>query len=55
MTTITDYFEQAQLSMAAYALDLQRGMSDSFRAQEYIAALVNKGMSDIQATEFVKN
>jgi len=28
MATITDYFEQAQLSMAAYALGLYPGMSN---------------------------
>lgn len=27
MTTIAQYFEQAQLSLATYALDLQPGMS----------------------------
>lgn len=54
MATIAAYFEQAQLSMAAYALDLQRGMSDSFQRQAYVAALINKGMSDTQAAEFVK-
>jgi hypothetical protein len=27
MTTITQYFEQAQLSLAAYAKNLQAGMS----------------------------
>jgi len=29
MATITEYFEQAQLSLAAYALDLQPGMSST--------------------------
>jgi len=52
MATINDYFVQAQLSMAAYALNLQPGMSDSFQGDAYRSALVDKGMSVSQATEF---
>ena len=51
MTTIADYFEQAQLSRAAYALDLQRdmfGASDT----DYTSALKTAGMSKKQAEEF---
>src|SRR3972149_4513957 len=54
MTTIANDFEQAQLSLAAYALDLQRGM---FGADDtnYKNALKQAGMSDAQATEFARN
>ena len=48
MATIADYFEQAELSLAAYALDLQQGMSNS----DYTAALVAAGMTDAQAARF---
>ncbi|MEO6976385.1 MAG: hypothetical protein ABI144_11030 [Gallionella sp.] len=50
MTTITQYFEQAQLSLAAYAVGLQKGMSNA----DYIAALKAAGMSDIQTADFAK-
>lgn len=54
MASINDYFAQAQLSMAAYALNLQPGMSDSYLGNAYRSALVDKGMSVAQATEFAK-
>lgn len=54
MATITNYFEQAQLSLAAYSLNLQRGMFGAADTN-YIRALRNAGMSDAQATEFAKN
>ncbi len=50
MTTITDYFAQAQLSMAAYA-SLQSGMFGK-DYPGYVAALVDKGMSQKQAELF---
>ncbi len=50
MATITNYFEQAQLSMAAYA-SLQSGMFGK-DYPGYVAALVDKGMSPKQAEEF---
>ena len=51
MDTIADYFEQAQLSQAAYALGLQQG---AFGAQnsEYVTALRAAGMSQTQAEAF---
>jgi len=51
MATIASYFEQAQLSLASYALNLQRG---AFGSQNlgYVAALVDAGMSQIQAENF---
>jgi hypothetical protein len=51
MATITQYFEQAQLSLAAYALDLQSGMFGSADAN-YISKLKAAGMSDTQAIDF---
>ena len=53
MATIANYFEQAQLSMAAYALNLLPGMSGRLDAG-YIAALTGPtaGMSDAQAKDF---
>lgn len=48
MTTITNYFEQAQLSLAAYAVNLRAGMS----ASSYIDQLTFAGMTTIQATNF---
>ncbi|MEO1768097.1 hypothetical protein, partial [Thiobacter aerophilum] len=50
MATITDYFAQAQLSMAAYAT-LQSGMSGE-DYPGYVTALVFRGMSDVQAKAF---
>ena len=53
MTTIADYFAQAQLSLAAYALDLQQGMSGtSVDRSIYIASLKAAGMSQTQADAF---
>ncbi len=52
MATITNYFEQAQLSLAAYALDLQQGMSGSNQTTSYIEKLVFAGMSQKQAETF---
>ena len=52
MTTITDSFEQAQLSMAAYALDLQSGMSGSFLPDAYRGKLIESGMTVEQARIF---
>ena len=51
MATIANYFEQAQLSLAAYALGLQRGAFGS-QTSEYVAALVDAGMSQKQAEVF---
>lgn len=51
MTTVTDYFEQAQLSLAAYALNLTPGISGTAYTDKLKAA----GMSAFQATEFAKN
>lgn len=49
MTTITQYFEQAQLSLAAYATGLQQGMSYPV----YVAALKsNNLMTATQAATF---
>ena len=49
MTTITQYFEHAQLSLAAYATGLQQGMPYS----EYVAALENNNlMTATQAATF---
>ncbi len=48
MTTITGFFEQAQLSLAAYALGLTQGMPNA----DYNAALTVAGMTDTQAADF---
>jgi hypothetical protein len=53
MATVTEYFEQAQLSMAAYA-SLQRGMFGK-DYPGYVAALVNEGMCQKQAEVFANN
>lgn len=47
MTTITQYFEQAQLSLAAYALGLRSGMSNV----EYRAALEANGLMSAKQAE----
>jgi hypothetical protein len=47
-TSIETYFENAQLSLAAYTLNLTRGMP----AASYLAALTSAGMSDAQARRF---
>lgn len=53
MTTITDYFAQAQLSLAAYALNLQQGMfGGTDQNSPYVKALTDAGMSAQQATTF---
>lgn len=53
MATINDYFEQAQLSQAAYALNLQAGMfGGSDPNSPYILALKKGGMSEAQAIAF---
>ena len=52
MATITDYFAQAQLSMAAYAVGLQPGMFGAANYPVYVAALVDAGMSQKQAEVF---
>lgn len=52
MATISDYFEQAQLSTAAYALGLQPGMFGAIDYPTYVTALKNAGMSPSQAIEF---
>ena len=51
MDTIADYFEQAQLSMAAYAPSL---LSGAFGSQnpDYVTSLKLAGMSQKQAEEF---
>ncbi len=52
-TTITNYFEQAQLSLAAYALGLQQGMSGGTDPNSpYLKALTDAGMSATQAADF---
>lgn len=48
MSLLNAYFENAQLSLAAYALSLRSTMS----RDEYIGALVGAGMSDSQASRF---
>lgn len=56
MASLIEYFEQAQLSMAAYALDLKPGMSNTSQKNDYVAALKDKAeMSDAQAKSFVEN
>jgi len=52
MATIANYFEQAQLSWASYALDLQQGMSGSNQTSAYIAKLRTAGMSQKEAEVF---
>lgn len=52
MATVTQYFGQAQLSLAAYALNLQQGMSGTVQGDIYRAALEAAGMSVAQATDF---
>ncbi len=52
MATITDYFVQAQLSMAAYAVGLQPGMFGATDYPTYVTALKVAGMSQAQAEEF---
>ncbi len=54
MATITNYFEQAQLSMAAYAVGLLPGMFGGSEDSPYQIALTNAGMSKAQAAEFAK-
>ena len=48
MTTITNLFEQSQLSMASYALNLTPGISDNL----YTDKLEATGMSQTQAEIF---
>lgn len=55
MAIITNYFEQAQLSLAAYALDLQTGMFGGGEGSPYHTRLVAAGMSSAQATEFAND
>lgn len=50
MSTIADYYTQAELALAAYA-DLAPGISD----KNYTDALVNAGMSAAQAEDFAAN
>lgn len=53
MATITQYFEQAQLSLAAYALNLTPGMFGGTDPNSpYIKALTDGGMSQTQAETF---
>jgi len=51
MSTITNYFEQAQLSLATYALNLQAGMIGAADAN-YTKALTDTDMSATQAADF---
>jgi len=53
MTTLSQNFEQAQLSLAAYALNLQRGMFE-YDDTNYLNSLERAGMSRFQAAEFAK-
>jgi hypothetical protein len=48
MTTIAQYFEQAKLSLAAYALNLTQGVSGKL----YTDALEAAGMTATQAATF---
>jgi Ca2+-binding RTX toxin-like protein len=51
MATINNYFEQAQLSQAAYALNLEKGMvGEAFPG--YVTKLIDGGMSSEQAKAF---
>lgn len=52
MSTIANYFLQAQLSLAAYAIDLQRRMFRAVDFPAYVTALVNAGMFQKQAEVF---
>lgn len=52
MTTIANYFEQAQLALAAYALSLQQGMSGTVQGDIYRQALKTAGMPATQAATF---
>ncbi|HKI59835.1 MAG TPA: hypothetical protein VKA23_02265 [Mariprofundaceae bacterium] len=55
MATISNYFDQAQLSQAAYALGLQQGWSGGGTEQDpspYALQLIDGGMSKVQAIEF---
>ncbi|MDD5385392.1 MAG: hypothetical protein PHG89_11000 [Gallionella sp.] len=54
MATITQYFEQAQLSLAAYALNLHTGMVSTINnpMPDYVKALTDGGMSQTQAGTF---
>jgi hypothetical protein len=47
-TSINTYFENAQLSLAAYGLNLSPGMSRA----NYEAALRQAGMAEVQAQDF---
>jgi hypothetical protein len=55
MATISSYFEQAQLFLAAYALNLQQGMSGSSQTLAYLDALTFAGMSKKQAEVFANS
>jgi Ca2+-binding RTX toxin-like protein len=48
MAMITEYFDQAQLALASYAVDLSPGMSSA----DYISALGLAGMANTQARNF---
>ncbi len=50
MENTSSYFEQAQLSMAAYSLNLQRGMSGS--SDVNYVTLLRGNMSEVQAKAF---
>lgn len=50
MSTITENFEQSQLSLASYAIDLLRGMDG--KNEIYILRLKEAGMTELQAQEF---
>ena len=55
MTTLSEYFDQAQLSQAAYADSLQKGWFGGGTEQYpslYAQALIEGGMSKIQAIAF---
>lgn len=45
MSTLNDYFQQAELALAAYAINLTAGVPRK-------GALTDAGMSDAQATQF---
>lgn len=52
MATITDYYTQAQMAVAAYALDLDPNMSGTNQGDIYRARLVIAGMTEAQAANF---
>jgi hypothetical protein len=55
MAMIVDIFDQAQLSLAAYAQGLQKGWHGGKTGQDptpYALSLIESGMSEVQAIKF---